>query len=287
MTAASATSDDLLWQQLKTLPAFRALLRAIEARFYHHLSLPEPVLDVGCGDGHFTQMAFPGRTIAAGIDPWWGPLQKATRTRQYQILLQAMGDRLPFPDASFSSAFSNSVLEHIPDLDPVLQEVNRVMKPAAPFIITTPSHFFTSFLGGGEFFDRLRLRGMADRYRDFFNFISRHAHTDSPEIWAERLARSGFAVDRWQYYFSRKALQALEMGHVQGLPSAVLHALTGHWIVAPWESSLRPTERWLRPFFAEVPDLDSGAYLLLIARKQSEQPIPVHLPPPQPLGGAI
>ena len=34
------TSDDLLWQQLKTLPAFRALLRAVEARFYEQIPLP-------------------------------------------------------------------------------------------------------------------------------------------------------------------------------------------------------------------------------------------------------
>ncbi|HUM69980.1 MAG TPA: hypothetical protein PLK31_14170, partial [Chloroflexota bacterium] len=65
-------SDDLLWRQLKTIPAFRAILRAVEARFYGCVELPAPVLDVGCGDGHFSQMTFPGR-IAAGIDPWWNP----------------------------------------------------------------------------------------------------------------------------------------------------------------------------------------------------------------------
>lgn len=283
MTGKNNQSDDLLWQQLKTLPAFRALLRALEARFYPHIALPDPVLDVGCGDGHFTQMAFPDRTIAAGIDPWWGPLRKATRTAKYDILLQAMGDRLPFPDAVFGGAFSNSVLEHIPELDPVLAEVNRVLQIGAPFLITTPSHYFTEFLKGGEFFDRLHLRGLGGRYRGFFNRVSRHAHTDPPETWAGRLARAGFAIERWQYYFSREALQALEFGHIQGLPSAGLHALTGHWIVAPWESSLRPTERWLRPYYEEPPDPERGAYLLFLARKQDTKPIAAHLPPPDPL----
>jgi SAM-dependent methyltransferase len=283
MTDIQEKQDDLLRQQLKSLPAFRALLRAVEARFYHHLLLPDPVLDIGCGDGHFAQMAFPERVITAGIDPWWGPLQKAARTSQYGLLLQGLGDSLPFPDDIFASAYSNSVLEHIPDLQPVLAEINRVLQRGASFIITTPSDLFTRYLGGGEFLDRLKLSGLAGRYRNFFNRISRHAHTDSPETWAERLAQAGFVVERWQYYFSREALQALEIGHVQGLPSAILHALTGHWIVAPWDSSLKLTERWVRPFYEESPSLEGGAYLLIIARKMSRQPVYSYLPPPLPL----
>lgn len=142
------TTDDLLWQQLKSLPAFRALLRAVEARFYPLIPLPEPTLDVGCGDGHFAAMTFPGRTLAAGIDPWWGPLHKAVQSGKYGLPIQALGDRLPFADGAFASAFSNSVLEHIPDLPPVLAEVNRVLRPGARFVITTPSHLFTEYLGG-------------------------------------------------------------------------------------------------------------------------------------------
>lgn len=276
------TKDDLLWQQLKTLPAFRALLRAVEARFYAQLELPDPLLDVGCGDGHFARMALPGRTITAGIDPWWRPLNKAVRTGNYALPIQAMGDYLPFPDHYFGSAFSNSVLEHIPDIQPVLNEVSRVLRPGAPFLITTPSHYFADYLAGSALLTKLKLDGLAERYRNFFNFISRHAHTDSPTTWAGRLAEAGFVVERWQYYFSRDALRALEAGHVQGLPSAALHALTGHWIVAPWESSLRPTERWVRPYYEEEASQDGGAYLLLIARKTTNRPTSAALPPPQP-----
>lgn len=276
-------NDDLLWQQLKTLPAFRALLRAVEARFYPQISLPEPTLDVGCGDGHFAQMAFPGRKLTAGIDPWWRPLQKAVQAGNYAVPAQALGDNLPFADAFFESAFSNSVLEHIGNIQPVLNEVGRVLKTDARFVITTPSQYFAEFLGGSAFFERLRLVGLAARYRDFFNLISRHAHTDSPETWAGRLAEAGFAIERWQYYFSRGALRTLEAGHVQGLPSAALHALTGHWIIAPWKNSLKPTERWVRPYFEEEAAVDSGAYLLFVARKVSSRPIQSNLPTPTPI----
>ena len=277
------TTDDLLWQQLKTLPAFRALLRAVVARFYSYVDLPEPLLDIGCGDGNFAQLALPGRRITAGIDPWWRPLNKAVKAGNYELPLQALGDNMPFADNYFAAAFSNSVLEHIPDIQPVLNEISRVLRPGGRFLITTPSHYFTEFLGGAALFERLHLDGMAERYRRWFNFISRHAHTDPPQTWADRLATAGFVIERWQYYFSRDALRTLELGHAQGLPSAALHALTGHWIVAPWESSLGPTERWVRPYYEEEASTAEGAYLLFIVRKESSQAVDTYLPPPMPI----
>jgi 4-amino-4-deoxy-L-arabinose transferase-like glycosyltransferase/SAM-dependent methyltransferase len=281
-----ADSDDLLWRHLKSVPAFRGVLRAVEARFYRILTargdLQEPVLDIGCGDGHFVTMAF-DEPLAAGIDPWWGPLRKAQKAESHRILVQGMGDRMPFDDSQFATIMSNSVLEHIPDVQAVLHDANRVLQTGGNFIFTTPSHLFTEYLGGAAFLERLGLNGLAERYRHFFNFISRHQHTDSAEVWAERLAQAGFVVEQWQYYFSKEALRALEWGHVQGLPSAIMHVLTGHWILGPWPGSLQWTERWLRPFYDEPP-LEAGAYILIIARKVSDTPLQARLPLAQPLG---
>lgn len=272
--------DDLLWQQLKRIPAFRALLRSVEARFYNAVDFTQPILDVGCGDGHFAEVTF-DHPITAGIDPWWNPLKKAQASQVYELPLQAMGNYLPYADHTFASAFSNSVLEHIPDIQPVLNEVSRVMQPGAPFVITVPSNYFTEFLGGAGFFDRLGLDGLGDSYRTAFNRLSRHAHTDPPEVWAERLALAGFTIERWQYYFSKEALHTLELGHAQGVPSAVLHALTGHWILGPWKSNLRRTEQWVRPYYEEeFPQ--HGAYLFFLARKTADEPLPPTLPPPHP-----
>ena len=273
--------DDLLWRQLKTIPAFRAILRAVESRFYFAVDLPGPVLDLGCGDGHFAQMTF-ARKLDVGLDPWWNPLKKSLRADAYQLVLQGMGDTMPFPDKTFASAFSNSVLEHIPDIQPVLNETGRVLQQNGRFLITMPSQYFTQELGGAQFLEKLGMDGLADRYRKFFNTISRHEHTDSPEVWAARLAQAGFAIERWQYYFSTEALHALEIGHAQGVPSAVMHALTGTWIVAPWQSSLKWTDDWLRPFYEEEAAADKGAYLLIVAQKKADGPISVELPPARP-----
>ncbi len=280
---STGAGDDLLWSHLKTLPAFRALLRAVEARFYGMIDLAGPVLDLGCGDGNFTELAFNrfGRRLDVGVDPWWNPLVKAVRGEVYPAAVQALGSRLPFADGYFGGAISNSVLEHIPDIQPVLDEMGRVIRPGGRFIMTMPNHRFTACLGGAQMAEKWGMPGLAGRYRRAFNTISRHAHTEPAGWWAERLAAAGFAVERWQYYFSPRALHVLEIGHAQGLPSAVLHALTGQWILAPTEENLAPVDRWVRPYFLEQAD-EYGTYQLIVARRADRQPIAVYLPPARP-----
>lgn len=277
--------DDLLWQHLKTLPAFRALLRAVEARFYHQLDIPGPILDLGCGDGDFVNHTFNefNLQVDVGFDPWIGPLKKSVAAGTYgDGALQALGDRMPFPSNHFGAVISNSVLEHIPDVTDVLIEAGRVLQKDGIFLMTMPNHRFTKMMWGALFFERLGLNRMADRYRTLFNFVSRHQHTEPVEWWAEQLAQGGMVVERWQYYFSPAALHTLEFGHVQGLPSAITHLLTGKWVLAPVWESLALTDRWVRPYFLEQAN-EEGCYQFIVARKVSDGPIQMpELPQAQP-----
>jgi SAM-dependent methyltransferase len=259
--------DDLLWRNLRDLPAFRALLRAVEARFYRDIQLPPPVLDLGCGDAHFASVTF-DHPLEVGVDPWTPPLREAARLRRgvYRGLVQASGAALPLPSGHFASAISNSVLEHIPDLDPVLRDLQRVLRPGAPFIFCTPSEHFLEFLSISGVLNHVGLRPLGAAYESFFNRISRHYHCDSPAVWRERLGRAGFAVERHWYYFSGRALRVLEWGHYLGAPSVLAHALTGHWLLSRSRANLALTERLLRPHYEE-PLPDKGAYLFFVCRK--------------------
>ncbi len=40
-----------------------------------------PVLDLGCGDGHFVTTAF-DHPIDVGIDPWQGPVRQAAQQEE-------------------------------------------------------------------------------------------------------------------------------------------------------------------------------------------------------------
>lgn len=260
--------DDLLWRNLKDLPAFRGLLRAVEARFYEDIQLPSPVLDVGCGDAHFASITFK-RPLDVGVDPWTPPLREARRLRPnaYGGLVQGSGAAFPFPSQHFASALSNSVLEHIPDLDPVLKDLARVLKPGAPFMFCTPSDYFLDFLSISSGLKQVGLTPLGRAYENFFNRISRHYHCDSPAVWQERLERCGFVIDKYWYYFSIQALRALEWGHYFGLPASLAHALTGRWLFSPTRANLVLTEKIMRPFYEE-PLPEKGAYLFFITHRR-------------------
>jgi SAM-dependent methyltransferase len=250
---------DILFNQLRDLPYFRALIRAVEATYYQTFSLPAPVLDVGCGDGHFASLTF-DRTIDVGIDPWSGPIREAGRRGSYGLLVQADGSRSPFPNESFASAFSNSVLEHIPHVEAVLMDTARVLRPGAPFYFCVPNERYLSELS----LSRLLGRG----YTEWFRRISRVEHADGPQTWQTRLEKAGFKLERWWHYFSPSAMRVLEWGHYFGLPSLVARKLTGKWVLAPTRWNLWLTEMYIRRFGNTEP-VEDGVFTFYIARKPS------------------
>mgnify|MGYP000002900413 CR=1 FL=1 len=264
---SARVEKDYLTLHLRELPYFRSLVRAVEARFYQDYPLPQPTLDVGCGDGHFASVAFE-RQLEVGIDPWFAPLREAQQRAAYRLLLQAEGARLPFADGFFASAVSNSVLEHIPQVEAVLAEINRVLKEGAPFYFCVPNHQFLAALSVGRFLDRLGLTALGNAYRAFFNRISRHHHCDPPEVWQARLERAGFTLIEWWHYFSPAALAVVEWGHYFGLPSLLVKKLSGRWILAPYAWNLALTRRIVQDAYLQEARCAEGVYTFYIAHKK-------------------
>jgi SAM-dependent methyltransferase len=249
---------DYLFLHLRELPYFRALIRGVEAAYYQSLDLPSPTLDLGCGDGHFASLVF-DRKIEVGLDPWQDPIREAGRRRCYQLLVQAVGNKAPFPDGFFASAFSNSVLEHIQDIDTVLAETARVLKPSAPFYFCVPNE---------RYFSELGLRHLlGEAYTRWFRKISRVEHADPPDAWDERLKKAGFTLERWWHYFSPPAMRMLEWGHYFGLPSLVMKKLAGRWILIPARWNLFLTEKLVRRYASTEP-VEDGTFTFFVARKR-------------------
>ena len=263
--SAGAAGKDFLWLHLRDLPYFRAILRAVEARFYLGLELPSPILDVGCGDGHFAGVAFES-PIDIGVDLHLPSLREARRRGVYRLLLDSDGTRLPVRSRSLGSAFSNSVLEHLPDLDGVLAEIARGLKPGAPLFFTVPNPGYRTELSFPHFLASLGLRRAARAYQDYFMWMSRTRNMMYEPEWTERLARVGLAVERTARYFSPAALHALEWGHYFGAPSVLARWTTGRWIVAPRRWNLWLTERLTRRYYLEMPSPE-GTYSYYLARK--------------------
>lgn len=101
------------------------------------------MLDVGCGPGHVAVLAAercPGATIL-GVDLARTMLAHAERHRAASPhadrirfeLADAKG--LPYPDATFDTVFSNTILHHIPDPRPFLSELRRVLRPGGVLLV--------------------------------------------------------------------------------------------------------------------------------------------------------
>lgn len=253
----ASQAKDFFFLHLRDLPYFRALIRAVEATFYQDLDLPAPTLDVGCGDGHFASLTF-DRPIEVGLDPWHAPIHEAGRRGAYHLLIEADGARMPFPEGYFASAFSNSVLEHIPHVEQVLGEVGRVLRPGAPFYFCVPNERYISELS------LTRLLGQP--YREWFRRVSRVHHANGPQVWEERLEQAGLRLERRWHYFSPSAMRVLEWGHYFGLPSLFVRLLTGRWILAPAKWNLWPTDKLIRRYASSRP-VEDGVFTFYIARK--------------------
>ena len=257
---------DFLWPHLRDLPYFRATLRAVEARMMQDVDLPAPVLDLGCGDGHFASVTFEHR-IDVGIDPELRTTREALRRKRYNLLAVAQGALLPHPTGYFSSAFSNSVLEHVDKLGDVLAELARVLQSGAAFVFTVPNTGYRRELSLPRGLSRLGLRGLGDAYQTWFMRMSRTKNLFDEDEWSQRLARVGFAVERTQRYFSPAALRMLEWGHYFGVPCLLPRVLTGRWILAGARWNLWLTERLVRRYYLE-PLTDAGTYTLFLARRE-------------------
>lgn len=259
-------NQDFLKENLRMLPYFRALLRAVESRFYTGTNLNNPVLDLGCGDGLFAQTTF-SKIQLFGIDPNFNLLVESQKTGSYLALSLSEGSWLPFRNGAFAGCFSNSVLEHIPDIDPVLPEISRVLKSGSIFTFCVPNASFTKNLSIGRFLDHIHMTGMARIYRGFFNKISRHYHCDPFEVWQKRLDAAGFIiVDHWDY-FSPAALQCLEWGHYLGIPYWFSKKIFGKWVIWP-DFNQGLIYNLVKRFYREEPKQKDGAYSFYIARKQ-------------------
>lgn len=256
---------DYFAAHLPLVPAFRALIRAVECRLLAGVEMPEPVLDIGCGDGTFAQVLAGGRWFA-GVDTWAEGVRQAAARGAYRHALVASGTRLPFADGAFRTVVSNCVLEHIPDVDAVLREANRVLHMGGRFVITVPSHLFAEMLFGSTACRRLGLKRLARAYGDWFNRKARHYHCDPPEAWIARLADAGFTVDQWEYYLSHAALQAIDVAHYYGVPSLLWNRVLGRWNIAQGSWNYVVPNLWLRRYYEE-PSPNPGGYIFFAATK--------------------
>ena len=130
--------DDELWE---LVPAETAPQPDHLRRFVRGLGCAARALDVGCGDGRLTLDLEGDHVVAA--DPSTVALERA-RTRlaapRFELVEIAPDTELPFADGSFNLVLCAETIEHVRDVQLLLSEIRRVLRPSGTVGLTTPAN---------------------------------------------------------------------------------------------------------------------------------------------------
>ncbi len=225
-------NNDFFRRYLEYVPAALALERSIECEVHCTKNWEGPILDLGCGDGIFAEILF-AEPVDVGVDPNPEEIKQARKTGAYKELIECFGDDIPKPDNSYSTVFSNSVLEHIPNLEPVLKEVHRVIKENGRFYITVPSGRLENATIVARILKLLRLKNLSNKYCEFYNRFWRHYNVLDEKEWQRIFESAGFEVESQETFVSPNLWTLCDMLTPLALPSKLCKSLLGRWIIFP------------------------------------------------------
>lgn len=122
-------------------PGRFAYFREVLTHQYNGRAAGMRALDVGCGGGflaeEFARLGFD----VVGVDPSTASIEAARRHAAASSLKidyrVGAGEQLPLQDCMFDVAYCCDVLEHVSDLDRVMSETARVLKPGGLYLFDT------------------------------------------------------------------------------------------------------------------------------------------------------
>lgn len=192
-------NNKFFYNYLKEAPLPLALERTFECDILSKQEFKRPILDIGCGEGIFAYILFEEK-IDVGIDPNELELKRAKQYKKYEHLINCYGDNIPKKDKSFNTIFSNSVIEHIEDLEPVLREAHRLLADEGNIYFTVPTDKFDKYNLVYLVLSGIGLKRLADRYSLLFNKFWQHYHYYNINGWINLFQKTGFKVEKYQEY---------------------------------------------------------------------------------------
>lgn len=200
-----------------------AFWRAVEVdvlkRYLPHSGL---CLDLGCGDGKLTSLIYDGKVPPElsfiGIDSDLDETRQAQTFPFYKRIHTCLASNIPEDKNTFDFALSNSVLEHIQDIESTLAEVSRLLKPGGTFVFTVPAPGFHQCLYGP-------LINRANRKNYLKEMDKRLAHYRYWTIdeWRSNLLNSGMSIEKHVEYFNCPEVRRWET--ISRFTAGIIYAL--------------------------------------------------------------
>lgn len=106
------------------------------------------LLDVGCGNGLFTQWLRRKAVEVTGVDHNPRNCQRAAREYPDITFAASAAEALPFPDDWFDCVVCSDTIEHTDDDQASVNELVRVLKPGGTLILTMPQGGLCGWLDG-------------------------------------------------------------------------------------------------------------------------------------------
>ncbi len=160
------------------------------------------VLENGCGVGMYVERLAEGGGEVIGLEYDFERAQEARQNTAHldnAHILNAAGESLPFPTASFDLILSHEVLEHVQDDRQAAMEMVRVLRPGGRIVLFVPNRGYPFETHGIYWRGRYRFGNIP-----LVNYL--------PRRWRDRLAPH-------VRVYSGKDLQRL----FAGLPVSIVH----------------------------------------------------------------
>ncbi len=224
------------------------------------LNATDAVLDVGCGAGYGTRLLSNHARHVTGVDVSADAIEAATTAYGSAscAFMTYDGARLPFADGQFDAATSFQTIEHVQDDRSFVAEAARVLKPGAPFVLTTPNRA-TRLRDGQRPWNRFHVREYSST--QLAGVLSKSF--SEVEVLGVRASARIEEVERARVA-SAQRLVALDPFGLRHLVAAPLMALRGRLRPAPaggsWPHSVAD-------FYATAEDRDNGCDLLAVCRR--------------------
>lgn len=250
------TTEDYIRIYARYRPLFLSVLRGKEAALYQRfLPFRHPVLDVGCGDGFFAGVAFGKQRIDIGLDMEDSRIGEAEQSHAYKTLERFDGVSMPFRARSFRTVVTNSVLEHVSDLDRLVPEMYRVLASGGTCYATVMAAPWEEYLFGAKIF--------GNAYRRWMRNKQVHVNLLTHGEWRAAFRNAGFRVTSVIPYGSPRASMWLDILHYLSIPGLIGYMINRRWVWWPNLTRMYPVKFFAR-LMDEAVDAERASVLMFV-----------------------